>query len=129
MFWVALLSGMLNCLFLLDFMLLAFTGDSTAELLFGQDNSVVSVVTEYIPGMTPWEFFLANAFVLCFVSLVMVVSIYVAFYSDKRECYIGTKDESSVGLFGSRKNVSRVKMSEGMFGKMRSFFRAEGMKR
>lgn len=108
MFWVALLSGMLNCLFLLDFMMLAFTGDSTAELLFGQDNSVVTVLTEYIPGMSPWEFFLANAFVLCFVSLVMVVSIYIAFYSDKRECYIGTTDESKVKFTGKRKDLFKI---------------------
>ena len=87
MYWVAALSGILNCLFLLDFMALAFAGESVAGLLLGTDSSLVGIVTEHIPGMTPWEFFLANSFVLSFVSVLMLISIYIAFYSDRRECY------------------------------------------
>ena len=93
MYWVAALSGMLNCLFLLDFMVIAFTGTSSVEILLGQNNIVVDAVTEHVPGMTAWEFFLANAFILMFVSVVMLISIYIAFYSDRRECYLPPKDD------------------------------------
>ncbi|HKM14258.1 MAG TPA: hypothetical protein VJY42_05055 [Candidatus Methanomethylophilaceae archaeon] len=92
MYWVAALSGILNCLFLLDFMTLAFAGESLAGMLLGTESSVVNIVTEHIPGMSPWEFFLANAFILSFVVVIMLISIYIAFYSDRRECYLGKNE-------------------------------------
>lgn len=101
MFWVAALSGMFNCLFLADFVTTAYTGSSIAGILFGTENPVVGTFTEYIPGMTPWEFFLANVFIVTFVSIVMTLSIYVAFYSDRRECYIASKDGNKI--CGARK--------------------------
>lgn len=92
MYWVAALSGILNCLFLIDFMAIAFTGESIAGLLLGANSSVVTAVTDHIPGMTAWEFFLANTFVLMFVCVLMLMSIYIAFYSDRRECYLPKND-------------------------------------
>lgn len=91
MFWIPALSAVLNALFLMDFVTVAFTGDSVASLIFGlnAENPVTAAVMQHVPGMTPAEFFLANAVVLVFVCAVMTLSIYVAFYSDRRECYRG----------------------------------------
>lgn len=88
MFWIPALSAMLNALFLMDFLAIAFTGESVSSMLFGSSgSSLADALTGYIPGMTPYEFFLANTVILIFVSVVMVVSVYIAFYSDKKECY------------------------------------------
>lgn len=52
------------------------TGSSLAENCFGGGSPVSEAIFEMVPGMTAWEFFAANAIVLCCVTALLFASVY-----------------------------------------------------
>ncbi len=81
-FWLGTMSAILNILFIVDFVAYVFTGESLAALTFGDGSSSVSdLVLDYVPGMTSWEFILANGILLGFSVFLVLISIWIAYAS------------------------------------------------
>lgn len=90
MFWVPFCVGILNAWFMIDFLVTICTGESMAKLIVGKDNALVSTITENIPT-DPVQFWICSALIIVFVCIVECIAIYIAFYSDRSECYCDSK--------------------------------------
>lgn len=84
MFWIALITGVINAVFILDLLVTLATGSSLAMLLTrSTDNTVASAVISAIPT-DPTTFWIVSGFVIAFVCSIEVLLIYLAFYADPK---------------------------------------------
>lgn len=82
MFWLAVIAGVLSAVFLIDFFCTVVTGETLGALIFhSSENMIAKSVIDAIPS-DPVMFFIVSGLVLAFVSMLTVVSFYVAFYND-----------------------------------------------
>lgn len=86
MFWIALLSGIVNAVFILDLMVTMFTGAGLGTLLTHSDeNSVAKAIIANIPT-DPATFWILSGFILAVVIAIECLLVYLAFYSDPDRC-------------------------------------------
>ena len=82
MYWIPLVSGMLNGLFIIDLLVTLTTGESIASIIVdASHNSVASAVISAIPT-DPVVFWLLAGFILVFVCAIECLLIYLSFYAD-----------------------------------------------
>lgn len=86
MFWLSLITGIINAVFILDLIVTLGTGDSLASLLVDSThNSVAQAILDNIPT-DPVVFWTVAGMVLVFVIAIECLLIYLAFYSRISEC-------------------------------------------
>jgi len=84
MFWLTMITGIINAVFILDLLVTIGTGESFASLLVDySDNTVATAVVANIPT-DPMMFWLISGLILFFVCTIECLLIYIAFYSDKQ---------------------------------------------
>lgn len=82
MFWVALMGGVVNAVFILDLLVTLATGEGLGNLLVDSTgNSVAQVVIDNIPT-DPMMFWILSGFILTMVIAIECLLVYLAFYSD-----------------------------------------------
>ena len=85
-FWIPLLAGALNAMFILDLLITLATGESLGSLLSDSTgNTVAKAIVDNIPT-DPTVFWLMSGFILFFVCALECIVIYLAFYSEISEC-------------------------------------------
>lgn len=77
-FWLALLSAVLNVLFIIDFITYAFYGRSIAAIMF-DGGSLADLLVRYYPEMTSGEFLAANGILLAFSVFLLSISIWIPY--------------------------------------------------
>ena len=84
-FWIPLLAGALNAMFILDLLITLATGESLGSLLSDSTgNTVATAIVDNIPT-DPTVFWLMSGFILFFVCALECIVIYIAFYSEVSE--------------------------------------------
>lgn len=111
MFWIPLMAGVMNAMFILDLLVTLFTGTSLAEYIGGTtDNSVAQAVVDNIPT-DPTLFWILAISILVVVCTIECLVIYVAFYSDISQCHncpgIGTEGVDGIGPSGNEDRPGR----------------------
>ena len=82
MFWIALMGGVVNAVFILDLLVTLTTGEGLGNLLVDSTgNSVAEMVMANIPT-DPMMFWILSGFILTMVIAIECLLIYLAFYSD-----------------------------------------------
>lgn len=100
MFWLPLMTGIINAVFILDLIVTLSTGDSLASLLVdATHNSVAQTIVHSIPT-DPAVFWIVSGFVLVLVCSIECVLIYLAFYAGD--------DDVRRGMSGNGKGCSRT---------------------
>ena len=82
MYWVPLITGVLNGVFILDLFVTLATGQSIASIIVdASHNSVAEAIVANIPT-DPVVFWLLAGFILVFVCAIECLLIYLSFYAD-----------------------------------------------
>lgn len=104
MFWLPLMTGVINAVFILDLIVTLSTGDSLASLLVdASHNTVAQTIVGSIPT-DPAVFWIVSGFVLMLVCSIECVLIYLAFYAGDDRVRAGTGfDSGSAGTGGWRR--------------------------
>ena len=73
---LSLISAFIMGFTVIDALCFLLTGDSLAEHFFDGGSPLSRALFEMIPGMSPWEFFAANAIVLFCIGILLFISVY-----------------------------------------------------
>lgn len=100
MFWLPLMTGVINAVFILDLIVTLSTGDSLASLLVdATHNSVAQTIVGSIPT-DPAVFWIVSGFVLVLVCSIECVLIYLSFYAGDEGVRHGMERDWKTGRIG-----------------------------